>query len=266
MKITDIKKRGPGNRWCLVGLISWLAAGEGFSGDWPKLHGPNQDSVSTDRITRQWSGSVTNPVWLVHLTNGITSLTVSGGRVFTQVASDLDGDGFPHKEYCVALDATNGDVLWSTEVEDRPLPQYLYPNRGVGDDDGPRSTPTVDGGSVYVLSSYLKLHRLNASNGAVIWSTNLVAGFGGSVIAWQSAASPVVDNGLVFVNGNAGSQRVMAFRTSNGTLAWRTHNEGMTHSTPVLATIEGVRQLVFATQRGLLSLDPATGTQLWRTN
>jgi outer membrane protein assembly factor BamB len=83
-------------------------------------------------------------------------------------------------------------MLWSTEVEaqgnSQALNPRLYPNGGVGNDDGPRSTPIVDGGSVYVLSSYHKLSRLNATNGAIIWQTNLAAGFGGSVIAWQNAA------------------------------------------------------------------------------
>jgi outer membrane protein assembly factor BamB len=250
-------------------LFAWLALScpvNAPASDWPGFRGPNHDGISPDRLNRHWTGSVTNPVWSVFLTNGITSLTTSGGRVFTQVAGGLDLEGFPHTEYCVALDAANGAVLWATEVEHRPLPQYLYPNGGVGYDDGPRSTPVVDGDSVYVLSSYLKLHRLNASNGAVIWTTNLPAGFGGSIIAWQNAASPVVDNGLVFVNANAGTQRLMALSTSDGTLAWRSQDERMTHATPVLASIHGVRQVVFATQNGLVALDPQTGTRLWRTN
>lgn len=38
----------------------------------------------------------------------------------------------------------------------------------------------------------------------------------------------------------------------------------MIHSTPVLATIQGVRQLIFATGSGLISLNPLTGERLWR--
>jgi hypothetical protein len=40
----------------------------------------------------------------------------------------------------------------------------------------------------------------------------------------------------------------------------------MTHASPTMATIQGVRQLIFATQTGLLSLNPLTGGLLWRTN
>ena len=237
---------------CLGALLSVAVAA-----DWPNYRGPAGDGISPDRINKQWTGAVTNPIWRLPLGNGLSSLTVSAGRVFTQIKRNLSGN----KEVCVALNATNGVELWGTVVD-----TASYPNGGVGFDDGPRSTPVVDGNSVYVLTSYLKLFRLNATNGVIIWQTNLVSGFGANVIPWQNAASPVVENGLIFVNANAGTQRILALRTNDGSLAWRSHNEGMTHSTPVLTTMYGVRQLILATQNGLLSLNPLTGTQLWRTN
>jgi outer membrane protein assembly factor BamB len=238
----------------LASLCLFPACFAGFAADWSHYRGPNHNGISTDRITTNWTGSVTNPLWQVSFTNGLSGLTVGGGRVFTQVKRNLAGD----KEVCLALDADRGTELWAT-----PVDIASYPNGGVGPDDGPRSTPVVDGDSVYVLSSYLNLLRLHATNGAVVWSNNLVSLYSARVIGWQNAASPLVDNGLVFVNANAGVECLMAFRTSDVSLAWRKENLGMTHSTPVLATIHGVPQLVFATQGGLVSVDPETGSRLW---
>lgn len=237
---------------CLLGVSCVTAA------EWPQYRGPNHDGVSPDRINRNWSGSVTNPVWRLPLDNALSSLAVSGGRVFTQARRNVEGG---NKEVCIALGATNGAELWATVVD-----VASYPNGGVGFDDGPRTTPAVAGDSVYVLTSYLKLLRLNLTNGAVVWSNNLVAAYGSSVIPWQNAASPLIDDGLIFLNANAGTSRIMALRTSDGSLAWRSRNEGMTHSTPVLTTMYGARQLIFATQLGVTSLDPQTGNLLWRTN
>jgi len=227
--------------------------------DWPQYRGPNHDGVSTDRINKNWTGSVTNALWRVFLGNGVTGLTASGGRVLTQVHRDVGGEDV---EVCLALDANTGAELWATPVDD-----IVFYDGGVGStDDGPRSTPTLVGGSVYVLTSYLKLLRLNATNGAVAWSNDLRLAYGCQVIGWQNAASPLVDSGLVYLNAYSCSSNLMALRTSDGSPAWRTEEGDMTHSTPVLTTMNGVRQLIFATQSGLLSLNPQTGALLWRTN
>jgi len=238
----------------LLICLSWPATGA----EWPQYRGGNHDGISTDRLNKQWTGTVTNPVWRVPLTNCLGSLTVSGGRVFTQTrrfTNALD------QELCVALNATNGAVLWMT-----PVDRAGYPEAGVGYDDGPRTTPVVSGDSVFVLSSSNRLFRLNLTNGAVIWERNLVSLYGGVVIPWQNAASPVVENGLVFVNANSPTQTLMALRVSDGGPAWRSQNDGMTHATPTLATIHGARQIIFATQSGLVSLNPTNGNLLWRAS
>jgi outer membrane protein assembly factor BamB len=228
------------------------------AGDWPQFRGPTHDGISTDRIVKQWSGSVTTPVWRAYFTNGLSSFAVSGGRAFTQVKRRLAST---NKEVCVALSVTNGLELWAT-----PVDNAIYPQGGVGLDDGPRTTPSVNDGAVYILSSYLKLYRLNATNGAVTWQKDLRAIYGGSVIEYQNAASPLVDNGLIYLNANCGTDTLLALRTSDGSLAWRAENEAMTHASPVLATIHGVRQVIFATQTGVISLNPNTGTRLWKSN
>ncbi|PYI82748.1 MAG: alcohol dehydrogenase, partial [Verrucomicrobia bacterium] len=198
-------------------------------------------------------------MWRVFLGNGVTGLTFSGGRVLTQVHRDVNGSDM---EVCVALSETNGTELWATPVDD-----IVAYDGGVGStDDGPRTTPTIDEGSVYVLTSWLKLLRLNATNGTVIWSNDLRITYGGNAIGWQNAASPLVDNGLIYLNVNAAGTNLIALRTSDGSLFWRSQDEHLTHSTPVLTTMNGVRQLIFAAQSGLVSLDPQTGNLLWRTN
>ena len=230
--------------------------------DWPQYRGPTHDGISTDRIRTNWTGAVTNPLWRVTQTNSLTSLAVSGGKVFTQARRALDD---ADREWCVALSATNGTELWATSLDDA-----YYPNGGVGYDDGPRSTPTVVDGSVFVLTSYLKLYRLNATDGAIIWQKDLPALYGSVVPEWQNAPSPLVDNGLVYLNGgdwlSPSPFALMAFRASDGELAWRAHDEGLTYASPTLATIHGIRQVIFATVQGLISINPANGDVFWRAD
>jgi len=242
----------------LVSFLAVIGLCLGFrapGADWTQYRGPNHDGTSPDRIETNWDGAVTNAVWEATARNGFSSFAVSGGRAITQVRRSVGGF---QKEVCLALSITNGLELWSTVIDDA-----LY-DAGAGPDDGPRTTPSMDGEAVFVLSSNLKLVRLNAANGAVVWKTNLLAGYGGTLILWQNAASPLLDSGRIFVNVNCGVRTLLALRAADGGLAWRSaESEAMTHSTPVLANICGVRQVIFATQSGLVSLEPSTGNRLW---
>jgi outer membrane protein assembly factor BamB len=56
----------------------------------------------------------------------------------------------------------------------------------------------------------------------------------------------------------------MAFDKSTGQLAWKSEDDLPTHASPVAATIAGVRQIVFLTQRGLVGVNPESGKALWR--
>jgi len=191
----------------------------------------------------------------VTCTNGLSSLAVSSGRVYTQIRRTLGGNA---REVCVALDAATGDELWAADIG-----PAVY-DSGVGNDDGPRSTPTVTEGRVFVLSSYLVLCCLNPSNGASLWRKDLVTLYGARVIGWQNAASPLLADGLLFVNCGSTSQSLLALRATDGSLAWRSQTEAMTQSTPVTTTMNGVQQVIFAAQSGLVSLNCTNGASLWR--
>jgi outer membrane protein assembly factor BamB len=229
-----------------------------FAASWPQFRGPNGNGIATDRLNKQWTGAVTNPLWRIVLTNGLGSLAVADGRVFTLARRRVSGQDV---EVCVALNATNGAQMWSTVIG-----AAGYPDGGVGYDDGPRSTPAVHDGSVFVISSQIRVLRLNATNGSVVWSNNMVTAFGSALIPWQSAASPVIESNLLFMNINVPSLSLLALRISDGTVAWRSQNDYSTHATPALVTIHGVRQAVFATQTGLVSVNTTNGALLWRTN
>lgn len=242
--------------WIL--LIVCAAPLPSAASEWPHYRGPTHNGISTDRIRTNWTGAATNPLWRLTLTNGLSSLAVTDGKVYTRTRRALDD---ADKEWCVALSATNGTELWATPLEDA-----LYEG-GVGLDDGPRSTPAVADGAVFVLTSYLKLYCLNAINGAIIWQKDLPALYGSQVPDWQNAASPLVDNGLVYLHGGTPTDALMAFRASDGELAWRAHAEGVpTYASPTLATIHGIRQVIFATLQGLISINPANGDLFWRAD
>ncbi len=186
------------------------------------------------------------------------------------MTSQADSSGNLH-ECCAAVDATTGANLWTTPIDDAPWDPTANYNGGDGSPpyntgDGPRTTPSVNAGRVFALSGLTHLVCLNATNGSVIWSNDLVSAYGASTITWENAASPCLDDDLLFINLNSSpnNRNLAAFRAADGSLAWSSQNEHVTHTTPVVATIQAVRQVIFATQTGLVSLNRTTGALLWK--
>jgi len=68
----------------------------------------------------------------------------------------------------------------------------------------------------------------------------------------------------VFVAGGGAGQSMLAFNKKAGELVWKTGNETITHATPVVATILGVRQVIHFMQSGLVALAVKDGKELWR--
>jgi len=242
----------------LAAMLGFAAGSEMRAADWPQYRGPGTDGVSTDLIRTNWAQEVPLRVWRVNIGPGLSSFSVAGGRAFTQVRRYV---GNQDSEVCVALNANTGAELWAT-----PVGIASYPDVGVGGDDGPRSTPTVDGNLVYVLSSYLRMYCLNVTNGQVIWSRDLVAELGATLIQWQNAASPLLVGDLIILNGNTPTNSLIALNKLTGAVVWRGQSDGMTHASPIYTTAAGVPQVVFYTQTGLASVAPASGNVLWRYN
>jgi len=155
------------------------------------------------------------------------------------------------------LNAQTGTPLWATN-----LGPAVY-DYGSGAGDGPRSTPSIDNGRVFVFTAYLKLFCLNLTNGHVAWSRDFMQEFGATNIQWQSAASPLVDGDLIFLNCSTTNGNFFALRKLDGQVVWRTGTDRMTHSTPVPVTLHEVRQIIFFTESGLTSLAATNGNVLW---
>jgi outer membrane protein assembly factor BamB len=125
---------------------------------------------------------------------------------------------------------------------------------------GPRATPTVSNGRVYTLGATGIANALNASNGAVAWSRNAATDTGREVPDWGLASSPLVIDDLV-VFGVAG--HLVAYDVATGKPRWFGPTGGGGYSSPHLATIDGVAQILLMRGSRTISVAPATGTLLW---
>ena len=248
-------------RWPLLVLLL-VAAPFARGEDWPQYRGPKLNGTTSEKIQKSWPEAGPRQIWKTPLNAGFSSFAVAGGRAYTLVLRNLEA---VKNEVCVALDAETGKELWAA-----PLGFAKYDGGGdsgaSGNDggDGPRSTPAVDGNRVYVLSAGLVLSAFDAASGKVVWRKDLVREHGARNIAWQSAASPVIEGNLIFVCAGGDGQSLLCFDKRAGAVVWKGQSDKMTHATPVVATILGHRQVIFFTQSGLVSVVPGTGAVLWR--
>ena len=224
-----------------------------FSADWPQYRGPKHDGSTPEKIATTWPQEGPQQLWKALLGDSFGSFAVSGGKAICFIQRKVNGED---KEVAIALDVKTGKELWAT-----PIGKPTYDSQG---GDGPRSTPTIDGTSVYFLGAYLVLSCLDANSGKVLWQHDLVRENGGDVIKWNHAASPTLDGDYIYVNAGGKGQAFLAFDKKSGKVAWKTGNDRATHASPVPATIHGVRQIIFFTQSGLVSLKSDSGKELWR--
>ena len=178
---------------------------------------------------------------------GYSSFAVAGGRMFTLGAR---GD----REYVVALDAATGKRLWEVDHGRR-----FTNDRG----DGPRSTPTVDGGRLYVFGASGDLTSLDPASGKIGWTVNVIRDFGGQNLRWGFSESPLVSGDRIIVSPGGSGSGIVAVNKANGKLLWKTEGDTAGYSSAVLHEVGGVRQAIVFTGQRALGLDIANGRVLW---
>ncbi len=244
-----------------VGLLLTLVfASAAGAADWAQYRGPNSDGSTPETIRTNWSSAPPKVLWKQPLGPGWSAISVAQGRAVTQAKRVLFGEA---REVVLAFDPATGAELWSTSVGRATYTQSLS---GAAPDslDGPRSTPSLAGDRVFVISSYLKVFCLDAATGTPIWMRDLVAESGATLIPWNNGASPLVVGDLLFLNSSIPNRTLTALRIADGTTAWAKETDPNTHATPCFARLAGVPQVIFLTMRGLVGVLPETGAIQWR--
>ena len=219
--------------------------------DWRSFLGPTHNAVSTEtHLTRTLPPPL---VWTFEKGTGYTSPAIAGDRlVFFHRVGD--------REVVECLHSETGQPRWQFRYATAYRDRYGYNN-------GPRSSPVIDGERVYTMGAEGKLHCFDLSNGDEVWSRELRAEYDVGQDFFGTASTPLADNGLLIVMvGAPGGPCVVAFDEATGREVWRAGEWGPSYASPVPATLHGERRvLVFAGGEstpptgGLLSIDPADG-------
>ena len=237
-------------------------AKDAVAGDWTSFLGPAHNGTSAEtRLTRTLPPSL---VWEFPKGTSYTSPAILGDRL---VYVHRVGD----EEIVECLHAETGASRWQfrypTSFEDR----YGYNN-------GPRSSPVIDGNRVYTLGAQGQLHCFDIGTGALVWRRHINAEYKVPQDFFGTATTPLVEDKLLVINvGAPGGPCVVGLDKVSGREVWRAGKEwGPSYASPVPAIVHGRRRVfVFAggesdpPSGGLLSVDPANGavdfTFPWRS-
>jgi outer membrane protein assembly factor BamB len=196
---------------------------------------------------------------------GFSTVAVVKDRVYTI------GD-----EWLYCLNADSGEILWKKEC------------------GAAHSTPTVHDNKVYAYSKLGLLLCVDATNGEVLWRKDMREDLQADMPgAYGYAASPLIVDDLVIVPfrlESASSSPVRpvtakgayameprkpnrkgtlaAFNRTTGKEVWRTphelHGAYAFWSSPVLATLDGRRIIVWLPAHDVLGVNPTDGAVLWK--
>jgi outer membrane protein assembly factor BamB len=215
--------------------------------DWSGFRGPERDSVIRGlRIETDWSRSAPVQLWRHPIGPGWSSFAVHGNLLYTQ--EQRGGD-----ELVSCYNLTTGAPVWRHSDAVR----FWESNGGAG----PRATPTLSKDRVYSFGATGILNALDARDGSVVWSRNAASDTHTKIPGWGFASSPLVVGDVVIV---ATSGVLAAYDAATGNPRWFGPVGGSGYSSPQLATIDGVAQILLLNSHGAISVGPADGKLLWK--
>ena len=232
-----------------LGLTALLAASQASGVDWPQYRGPQrQGTVDETGLASSWPAEGPRVAWRRPIGAGYSAVVGVGQYLYTMEAS---GD----EEAVLALEAATGETVWRV-----PLGPFVEAELG---DGGPRSTPAVAGDVVIAVSSQARMVALAAGDGSLLWEKDLTDW--GAVPRFGYSMSPLADGDLVIVESGEREKEpgVLAFDRATGELRWSALQGPTGYTSPVVTTIGGVRQYVFARFTEVVALSVG-GETLWR--
>jgi len=232
-----------------LAVCAMLTTGAGGRAeDWPTFRGPGRTAVAPDTgLLSRWPEQGPKLAWeSTGAGRGYASLAIAGDRIYTlgdgpSTADDKD-------EYLSCFDKASGQQLWRHKTG----PAW---NEGQASWQGSRSTPTVDGGTVYVLTPHGQLVACASADGREKFRVDLKAQFGGTKgDSWGYSESVTVDDDRLVCTPGGEKATMVALDKKSGRPLWSCPmkgDRGAGHASIATATVGGRKTYVQTTGRRL---------------
>jgi outer membrane protein assembly factor BamB len=247
------------DRWVKIGTPVTLSE-DSKTSDWPRFNGQGDDAKSSEaNLLSKWSENGPALIWSLEKGQGYASPAIVDGVLV--IFHRMDG-----KEVVEGRNPETGAPIW----------EYFYPveyRDRYGYSAGPRASPVVSQGRVYLHGVTAWLTCLDLYTGKLLWKRNLTAEYKVPQYFFGKGSNPIVAEGSLILNLGGGKDECMAaFDCETGKTLWILKDEwGASYSSPTLAQIHDRKVCLALTggeskpaTGGLLVFDPKTGERLIR--
>ena len=265
---------GVAGGWCgamgtLLVLAAPLMPATATAADWPTFRGADRTAVAPDTdLLETWPATGPRLIWeAAGAGRGYASPAIAGERIYTlgdglSTAADKD-------EYLSCFDRETGKQLWKTKTG-QPW------SEGAESWQSSRSTPTVAGDMVYVITPHGQLVACATADGKERFRIDLKAQFGGKKgDSWGYSESPLVDENRLICTPGGEQATLVALDKKTGKLIWSCPmkgDRGAGHSSVVISQplssqpggkTGGRKVYIQTTSAGAFAVDAETGTFQW---
>jgi outer membrane protein assembly factor BamB len=228
-----------------------------YADDWPQWRGPTRNGLSKETgLLKEWPKDGPKLLWqLKDIGTGYSTPAVVGERLYVLGNKGLDN------EFVQALAVKDGKQIWTARLGKvgNPDQKPAYP--------AARSTPTVEGDTLYALGSDGDLACVELANGKIRWQKNVRTEFGGKPGTWAYSESPLIDGDVVVCTPGGSDATLVALNKKTGEVIWKSAVPGgddAAYASVIIVQAGGVKQYVQLLQKGLVGVDAKTGKFLWR--
>jgi len=221
---------------------------------WIQWGGPQRNFMldQSSKLANKWPADGPPQKWSRKLGDGYATILVEDGKLYTMYRVEED-------EFTICLNAKTGKTIWEHKITSpfTPMMAQFGP--------GPSSTPVIAGDRIFSIGTNMVLQCFNKSDGKILWKHDLPEEFKAEVPRRGYSSSPlVVGKTIVLPVGGGEGQALMAFNQSDGSVAWKKHSFGITHSSPILIDNRGKTELVAFMAAEIVGMDPSNGDLHWQ--
>jgi len=237
-------------------LLSWVLIVLTYCAleDWSQWRGPHRDGHAVGfKLPASWPDHLQQR-WQIEVGLGRSSPVISDGKLYVFTRRD-------EEEVIACLNPADGKELWHYGY---PAPYEVDP-AAAAYGKGPNSTPVVAQGRVFTFGISGILSCWNAKTGKLQWQKEFSKLFEKTAPIYGTAMSPVVDEDKCIVHvGGPDKGALMAFDVKTGESLWKCDEDGPGYASPIVVTLDDVRQLVTQSEKSCLGVDLEDGKLLWK--